>query len=516
MAAISHALRKTTIRTRLGMLSGLSILALTAAVAVGLWAAQRLTQLSERVFVSKDVVADILPPPMYLIELRLVASQLVDGTLSAGEAQAEIKRLGDEYAARVQHWRANPPFGLERQLLGAQHQSAEQLLTATRALSERAVREPREALQADLAALHKLFAQHRADVGRTVEAGNAFAGLSAQEFTGVVAGSRVALWLTLGIAALLGLTFSALIGRSIMAPLDASIVSIRGIADGDLGTQIDSRGHDELARLGHALQIMRDNIARVVGTVRADAQCVATASAQIANGSLDLSQRTEEQASALEQTAASMEQLGSTVRQNADNARQADQLAQGAAGIASQGGTVVADVVRTMHGISESSRRVADIIGVIDAIAFQTNILALNAAVEAARAGEQGRGFAVVASEVRNLAQRSADAAREIKDLITASVAQVAHGTTQVDRAGATMNGIVEAIGRVTGIVAGISAASAEQSTGVAQVGDAIGQMDQATQQNAALVEESAAAAESLRQQAAHLLEAVAVFRLQA
>jgi len=242
---------------------------------------------------------------------------------------------------------------------------------------------------------------------------------------------------------------------------------------------------------------------------------VATASAQIAQGNQDLSGRTEQQASALQQTAATMDELGSTVRNNADNAKQANQLALGASAVAVRGGGVVGQVVETMKGINQSSRKIADIIGVIDGIAFQTNILALNAAVEAARAGEQGRGFAVVASEVRSLAQRSAEAAKQIKVLISASVERVEQGTAQVDQAGRTMEEIVGAIKRVSDIVGEISAASAEQSSGVSQVGEAVTQMDQATQQNAALVEESAAAAQSLQQQAQQLVEAVAIFKLQ-
>jgi len=259
---------------------------------------------------------------------------------------------------------------------------------------------------------------------------------------------------------------------------------------------------------------MQRQLVDLIGQVRTSADSIATASAQIAQGNNDLSSRTEEQASALEQTAASMEELGATVKQNADNARQANQLSQGASEVAVKGGQVVAQVVGTMKDINDSSKKIVDIISVIDGIAFQTNILALNAAVEAARAGEQGRGFAVVASEVRSLAGRSAEAAKEIKSLISTSVERVEQGTTLVDQAGATMTEIVTAIKRVTDIMGEISAASTEQSAGVSQVGEAVTQMDKATQQNAALVEESAAAAESLKTQAEAMVQAVAVFTL--
>ena len=259
---------------------------------------------------------------------------------------------------------------------------------------------------------------------------------------------------------------------------------------------------------------MQASLRQLVAQVRDAAVGIGHASAEIAQGNHDLSARTESQASALQQTAASMEELTATVRQNADNARQANALAVNASSVAAQGGAVVEQVVQTMRGINEGSHRIADIIGVIDSIAFQTNILALNAAVEAARAGEQGRGFAVVASEVRALAGRSAEAAKEIKDLISASVTRVEQGSTLADQAGATMDEVVSAIRQVTAIVGEISVASSEQSTGVAQVGEAIMQMDQVTQQNAALVEESAAAAGSLSGQAPQLVQAVEVFRL--
>ncbi|RVU47505.1 methyl-accepting chemotaxis protein [Rubrivivax rivuli] len=287
------------------------------------------------------------------------------------------------------------------------------------------------------------------------------------------------------------------------------------VRDGDLSIAPDDARRDELSPLLHALQQMQRSLADVVRHVRGNAEGVATASEQIAQGNLDLSSRTEEQAAALQQTAATMDELGTTVRHNADNAQQANELAQRASRVAARGGEVVGQVVSTMTAIHEASRRIADITAVIDGIAFQTNILALNAAVEAARAGEEGRGFAVVASEVRHLAQRSATAAREIKALIGSSVDRVEQGTSLASEAGQRMSEIVGAIERVNQIVSEISAASREQSHGVGQVGEAVNQMDRATQQNAALVEQSAAAAESLKQQAARMVQAVAVFRLQ-
>ena len=312
----------------------------------------------------------------------------------------------------------------------------------------------------------------------------------------------------------LGALLAWLVTRSVTRPILQAVDAAEAISDGDLASTVNVSGKDEAARMLQALAQMREKLAGIVADVRQNAESVAVASSQIAQGNNDLSARTEQQASALEETAASMEQLSSTVKQNADNARQGNQLAQSASSVAVKGGEVVGQVVETMKGINDASKKIADIISVIDGIAFQTNILALNAAVEAARAGEQGRGFAVVASEVRSLAGRSADAAREIKALITDSVERVAQGTALVDQAGKTMTEVVNSIRRVTDIMGEISSASTEQSAGVAQVGEAITQMDQATQQNAALVEQSAAAAESLKGQAQHLVGAVAVFKL--
>ncbi|MBX3625168.1 MAG: MCP four helix bundle domain-containing protein [Rhizobacter sp.] len=362
----------------------------------------------------------------------------------------------------------------------------------------------------------KSFAAANASLTQLVELNARGSDASAKEAEAAYARARVLMVAGLCAMVVLGLGIGWLVSRSLVQAATAAVKQADLIASGDLTHSVTVDRHDEMGRLLASLDRMQENLRKTVSGVRQSAEGVATASAEISAGNHDLSSRTEQQASALEETAASMEELGSTVRQNADNARQANQLAMSASTVAVSGGEVVDRVVETMKGINDSSRRIADIIGVIDGIAFQTNILALNAAVEAARAGEQGRGFAVVASEVRSLAQRSAEAAKEIKSLISTSVERVEQGTALVDQAGTTMQEVVSSIKRVTDIMGEISAASTEQSAGVAQVGEAITQMDQATQQNAALVEESAAAAESLKGQARKLVDAVAVFKLNA
>ncbi len=342
---------------------------------------------------------------------------------------------------------------------------------------------------------------------------------SAEAHQRVVQNSAFAIRLSIGmalLAALVAVVLNFLLRSTVRTELGGDPADAREalaqISKGNLTTDIVNLGKPD-SLMGTVLQ-MEASLQTLVHGVRQSAGGIATATQEIAAGSQDLSNRTESQASALEQTSASMEELGSTVKQNSDSARQANQLAMSASTVAVQGGEVVGQVVETMKGINEASRKIADIISVIDGIAFQTNILALNAAVEAARAGDQGRGFAVVASEVRSLAGRSAEAAKEIKNLIGASVARVEQGTALVDRAGATMTEVVNAIKRVTDIMGEISASSNEQSLGVAQVGEAVGLMDQTTQQNAALVEQMAAAAGSLNSQANELVEAVAVFKV--
>ena len=421
--------------------------------------------------------------------------------------QRVVELQGDTLRNLARATEASPAFAAT---LGAPARTLDAQITATLALADKAL------LQADTLTLP---AQEYFDTyTRTIDALYA---LNAQAMQGVdealqaridrlratLAWQALALLGTLVGATVLMLVFV----RSITQPVAQAVELARAVARGDLSGSDIAHGSNEMGRLIAALLQMRRQLTDVVGRVRQGAEGVATASAQIAQGNTDLAARTESQASALEETAASMEQMNATVRQNADSAARASELASG---VAAQGGEVVAQVVQTMHGIHSSSGKIADIIGVIDSIAFQTNILALNAAVEAARAGEQGRGFAVVASEVRSLAQRSAGAAREIKELISASVHDVERGNALVERAGKTMEDVVTAVRRVNDIMGEISNASREQSLGVAQVGEAVSQMDQTTQQNAALVEEMAAAAASLRSQAQELVEGVAVFKL--
>ncbi|TDY98607.1 UNVERIFIED_ORG: methyl-accepting chemotaxis protein [Herbaspirillum seropedicae] len=327
--------------------------------------------------------------------------------------------------------------------------------------------------------------------------------------------SAIALMLELSAVAILLCVLAAWwVTRSITRPLNEAVDVASAVAQGDLTIQIGETTRDETGKLLASLKAMNQNLHRIVSEVRTGSDTINTASSEIASGNLDLSSRTEEQAGALEETASAMEELTSTVKQNADNARQANSLAATASEVAVQGGSVVGQVVQTMGEINEASRKIVDIISVIDGIAFQTNILALNAAVEAARAGEQGRGFAVVASEVRTLAQRSASAAKEIKALIDDSVSRVDNGSRLVEQAGATMSEVVASVRRVTDVVAEISAASNEQSDGIEQINHAIVQMDEVTQQNAALVEQAAAAAQSLQEQSGRLVETVSIFKL--
>ncbi|OWT74562.1 MULTISPECIES: methyl-accepting chemotaxis protein [unclassified Achromobacter] len=378
------------------------------------------------------------------------------------------------------------------------------------------------AMAGDLDAALRLTAEKVTPMGTTfTQAINAYADYAAQMGTVLANAASDQIAVTLMVASCAGVFVVLLIGglfliftRTVFNPLREAGQLCNRIAEGDLTNRIDVNASTEIGQLRRALKHMQDSLSRTVATVRQSVNEIHGGAREISAGNHDLSSRTEEQAASLEETAASMEELSSTVRQNADNARQANQMAVDASDVARRGGAAVGQVVDTMRDISESSRRIAEIVSVIDGIAFQTNILALNAAVEAARAGEQGKGFAVVASEVRSLAQRSGQAAKEIKALIDDSSHKVSMGSNQVEHAGATMEEIVGSVRRVSDIVGEISAASEEQSGGIQQVNQAVTQMDSTTQQNAALVEQAAAAANSLEDQARRLQDAVAVFKL--
>ncbi len=507
-----------SLRWVMALLGTIGVAAALAVAAQGYHFINKLDDSANKVYVAKDVVADILPPPMYLIEMRLVLSMMMDGSLNAADGKKRFDELAAEYAQRVDYWTKNPPFGLEAKLLGAQHTAAKAFIAAARSqIVEPVVAGQMDVAKGNLAAVHGLYMEHRAGVDATVTEGNAFAAATMKDFDDTHSFSTGAMLVTALVAGAIVFVVYRVVLASIQKPVRGSTQAAKLIAAGDLATHVplDEGRTDSLGALQDALQTMRTGLNSTVSTVRGVADSVANASSEIAQGNHDLSARTESQASALQETAASMEELTAVVNQNAESAAQANILAKQAADVAQRGGAAVEQVVETMRGINESSRQIAGIVSVIEGIAFQTNILALNAAVEAARAGEQGRGFAVVASEVRSLAGRSAEAAKEIKALIGASVERVAHGSALADNAGATMADMLQATQRVSNILAEISSASQEQSSGISQVGDAVMQMDQVTQQNAALVEEIAAAASSLKMQAAELVRQMAQFTVE-
>ncbi|MDY7575353.1 methyl-accepting chemotaxis protein [Actimicrobium sp. CCI2.3] len=419
-------------------------------------------------------------------------AQARDGLTALGLTDVEKKLVAD--IARIDDELAAPLKNVLRQAMAFNSEEAIKIINGSiDPMNRKTLVEINKLVELQQSATHQVMAEASAGDLRLMQW---------QLFSGVVA---------LAIGALL----AWVITRSITTPLQQAVTIARRVADGELDSHTaDVTGRDEITDLLKALQAMSGNLLRIVTQVRSGTETIEVASREIASGNADLSSRTESQASSLEQTASSMEELTETVRQNAGNAQQANQLVISAASVALRGGTVVGQVVSTMSSITDSSRKIVDIIGVIDGIAFQTNILALNAAVEAARAGEQGRGFAVVASEVRSLAQRSAAAAKEIKSLIGDSVGKVDTGSRLAEEAGRTMQEIVSSVQHVASIMSEITAASQEQSAGIAEVNQVITQMDEMTQQNSALVEQASAAAESLQQQAVVLMQAVALFKL--
>ncbi len=504
----------------------ISVFALGFAV-YGAWSFKTLNELKvngpiyQRIVQGKDLIADILPPPEYIIESYLVSLQIA-GTTDTTEQNALIERLKalqGEYDTRHEFWLKE---GLENELsdifLKQAHVPATTFYaTAFKEFIPAIQRQDHEASAAAMAHMKQSYEAHRKAIDQVVQLTNKRNEIGEQQAKDRIQSASASLLAILATSLGAGIAVAVMIMRTLLARLggepDYAAEITRRIASGDLTMKIATKDGDKSSLL-FSMKTMQEALAKTVQDIKGAVESVTTGSHQISSGNLDLSSRTEQQASSLEETASSMEELTSTVKQNADNARQANQLAVSASDVAVKGGAVVSQVVDTMGSINESSRKIVDIIGVIDGIAFQTNILALNAAVEAARAGEQGRGFAVVASEVRNLAQRSAAAAKEIKTLIGDSVEKVDAGAKLVDQAGTTMDEIVESVKRVTDIMGEITAASQEQTSGIEQINQAITQMDDVTQQNAALVEEAAAATASLQNQASNLAHLVSAFKV--
>jgi methyl-accepting chemotaxis protein len=513
-------LNLNTIGARIGMVVGAVMLGLVAVIGTGVWGLQRLeANIGELVNVS-TVKGDAAAQMRLAISERVDAVRNIALTSDINKMQADqqrIEALLATYTAQRERLLALGLSDAEKAALARADEAdakAAPLLKQAQGLARTMQSEmAADILTSKFAPVQLQWMAALGELAASAEAGRT-AVLDATQASR--RSTLVAMCVAGALALALGSVLAAVLARSITRRLAQAVVLTRRIAAGDLGATVDARGNDEVAQTLAALSDMQASLRDTIGEVRAAVLAIETASSEIASGTNDLSARTEQSASSLQQTAASMEQLTGTVKAAAANAGTASQLAGQASDVAVRGGTVVTEVVATMQDINASSRRIAEIISVIDGIAFQTNILALNAAVEAARAGEQGRGFAVVASEVRSLAHRSAQAAREIKTLIGASVEKVDAGTRLVGNAGTTMQDIVASVQRVSQVIAEISQAAGEQSSGIDQIGTAVNQLDHMTQQNAALVEQSAAAAESMREQSARLAQAVGRFRLQA
>ena len=515
---MSQGSRLTSIGARLGLAVGTVALGLVAVTATGVIGLRGFEQRLEETAVTSTAKSDLAKALQLAIVLRVDTVRNIALTPEVNAMQGDLKRyeeLVKAYAAQREKLLALDLAPAEKAALdkadSADKASVPVLKQALQLARSMQPEMAAETLTQKLGPIQKNWIAALDELADTTEAGRAATLAAAQ-----AAGTRLRVaMIGVGAAALVasGL-LAALLARGIRRRLHAAVAVTRHIADGDLTMRIDSAGGDELAQTLAALDGMQDRLHGTIGDVRTAVLAIENAAGEIASGTTDLSARTEQSASNLQQTASAMEQLTATVKSSADNAGVARGLAENASQVAERGGAVVSQVVQTMHAINDSSRRIADIIGTIDGIAFQTNILALNAAVEAARAGEQGRGFAVVAGEVRTLAQRSAQAAREIKTLIGSSVDKVEAGSRIVGDAGATMEEIVASVKRVSEVVAEISQAAQEQTSGLGQINGAIGQLDHMTQQNAALVEQSAAAAESMREQSARLAQAVSAFRL--
>ncbi|WP_374256536.1 methyl-accepting chemotaxis protein [Aquabacterium sp.] len=509
-------LRQFSFLRRLQALAVFNIAAVMLCVAAGVYSASQLTRIGEDVGLSKDAVADILPPPMYLIEMRLVLSQLVEGSISVSTGKSEVARLAREYDDRVLYWQQKegvPPL-VKARLLGKQHDAAKAFIAKARQISEQAEHMGSEDLRMMVPEINALYLAQRHEVDETVKVASGVAEASMGDFVSVIRLSKVILAVVLVVSIVLSVVLFSTTIRSILRPLRQSVSAVDRMAQGDLTEDIQPEGRDEMTVLSSALLRLQQSLKQTVQVVQGNAMVVAETSRGMAQRNQDLSDRTRQQADSLQQTSTTLGALSHAVGDNAYHSAQASELATGASEAAARSGAVMGQVVDSIRDIQASSRQIGEIIGLIDSIAFQTNILALNAAVEAARAGEQGRGFAVVASEVRMLAHRSAEAAREIKQLVTTSGEQVERGTLLVDEAGVAMRETVEAIVNVAQIVQGITVSTQHQTEGVGQVEGSLAQIDHHTQQNAELVHDLVGTATQLREQAQSLLDAISAFRV--
>jgi methyl-accepting chemotaxis protein len=506
-----------SLRRTLNGLVAAGMAAAVLAVAVSAFGNRATETAIERELTANIVTADILPPPMYLVELRLVLSMALEGTMPVAQAKSERERLAREFEDRVTHYQANPPYGMEVQLLGQQLTAGRRFIENSAAVLQAVAANDAAGALDRLKVANQSYLEHRVGVDATVKAASAFATEAAAERALAIRDTYIGQGAVVVVGCLLlvllgygarRVTFKSTGGE----PTEVARIA-NAVAAGDLSVRVTVAPQDSTSVMA-AMSRMCQRITTLVDAVRSASDSIATGSGQIAAGNTDLSHRTETQSANLQQTASAVEQFSSTVQQTADAADQAKRLAGSASGVAEKGAAAVKQAIETMDEITVASRKIGEITSVIDGIAFQTNILALNAAVEAARAGEHGRGFAVVASEVRSLAQRSGDAAREIHGLIASSVSKVEFGAAVVTDAGTTMAEIVNQVRQVNELIGEISVATREQTSGVGLVSRSITELDSATQQNAALVEEAAAAAEGLNQQAVTLVDVVRGFRV--
>lgn len=506
--------RLRSVATRQIWLALLSVAILGACAAVGIGVARELKGHSSRAIIAKDVVSDILPPPVYLIEMRLVLSQIMEGTMAPSKGVEEVERLAKAYDGRVQHWMDEPPFGLERHLLGRQHEHAKAFMAQAREMAARRARGDEAGARALLPEAHVQYRAHRQAVDETVAAGAAMALGAIHDFELAAQRSeRVLAVVTLiGVVAMLGLSW--LLSQTIIRPIQRARDLATAVAGGDLRQQLEVDGEDEIAQLVQALNTMCRSLAAIVGEVRNSGLSLATASEQMASGSQDLKDRADKHQSELKSTSHALKAVTGFVSQNAEAAENASRLARETGATASHGVSAVDQVGQTMQGITQSSGRVADMVGLIQGIAFQTNLLALNAAVEAARAGDQGRGFAVVAAEVRQLATRANNAAREIKTLVDASRADVTAGGPLTEGARTSIRQMVGQVNSMSELVQGIWETTFAQSSGINMLDESMEVLARDAETHLAMVVQTTDLALTLQEHAGALTRAVQAFQL--